>query len=207
MSCGLCCPWFSFPSWFLPGSMWNAQVAVHWKMSLWSFWLYSLYRSKWIFPLHISFSIGAFLFPFSPTKKSLFRANGGGVKAKWGQKKWLLQQQNKFGQASGAAVNCVSEAAGLGELPRALVCRGGRQLLGLRATAPPVQVPPYGAVFFLPPKVWAALECAGREQWRKGRFRAPDLWLNKSCLSAAYLLPICCLLSRHELLCVGVWRV
>lgn len=33
-----------------------------------------------------------------------------------------------------------------------------------------------------------ALECAGREQRRKGRFRAADLWLSKSCLSAAYLL-------------------
>lgn len=79
-------------------------------MSLGSFWLHSLCRSKWIFPPQISFPIGVFLFPFSPTKKSLFKGNGGGGKAKWGHRKWLLQQQNKFGQASGAAVNCVSEA-------------------------------------------------------------------------------------------------
>lgn len=58
----------------------------------------------------------------------------------------MLQQQNKFGQESGAAVNCVSEAAGLGEFPRAQVCRGGRQLLGLSAAATLVQLPPYGAV-------------------------------------------------------------
>lgn len=62
------------------------------------------------YPPQVSFPIGVFLFPFSPTKKSLFRGDGGGVKAKWGHRKWLLQQQNKFGEASGAAVNRVSEA-------------------------------------------------------------------------------------------------
>lgn len=61
------------------------------------------------YPPQVSFPIGVFLFPFSPTKKSLFRGNGGGGKAKWGHRKWLLQQQNKFGEASGAAVNRVSE--------------------------------------------------------------------------------------------------
>lgn len=93
------------------------------------------------------------------------------------------------------------QAAGLGEFPTALVCRGGRQLLGLSAAATLVQLPPCGAVSLLPPTVWAALECAGREHWSKGRVRAALLWLNKS---RRVPLPLCCLLSRHELFSVCV---
>lgn len=85
---------------------------------------------------------------------------------------------------------------GLGGFPRALVCGGGRQLLGLSAAATLVQLSPYGAVSLLPPTVWAVLECAGREQWSKGRFRAAVLWLNKS---RRVLLATISLLSRHEL--------
>lgn len=35
--CGLCCPWFFFPFWFLPGSVLNAQVVVYLKMPRGSF--------------------------------------------------------------------------------------------------------------------------------------------------------------------------
>lgn len=92
----------------------------------------------------------------------------------------MLQQQNRLGQAAGAPLNCISEAAGLGESPRALVCTGEEQLLGLSAAAAHLQVPPYGAVsrLTLPPVAWAALGCAGSEQWSKGRVRAVVLWLD-----------------------------
>ena len=87
------------------------------------------------FPPQISSSIGAFRLQLPPTEKPLFRGNAGGGWAKWGEGKWLLQQQKKLGQAAGAPVNCFSEAAGLGEFPRALVCTGEGQLLGLSAAA------------------------------------------------------------------------
>lgn len=92
----------------------------------------------------------------------------------------MLQQPNRLGPAAGAPVNCISEAAGLGEFSRALVCPGEGQLLGLSAVAAHVWLPLYGAVsrLTLPPTVRAALGCAGKEQWSKGRGRAVVLWLD-----------------------------